>query len=180
MASFQWPWQYNFPPFFTLQPNDETRTKQLEGWKQLVVAFTKQHKLNRLVLSECASMELFHNKQLNRTLSSDGIVAVLDYLQQSGHAEWKDSSKTECAIFWRSPKEWGDIIYKWAVDTGNTDTVCTFFELLEGETGEGQAFYNMDRHVFRRALEQLQKEGKAEVFSTDDDDSADGVKFFQL
>ncbi|EGD81727.1 hypothetical protein PTSG_02438 [Salpingoeca rosetta] len=150
-----------------------------EAWKQLVIAYAQAKRLNHLVVSQCASMDLFNNKQLNRALSTDAIVTVLDFMQQSGHVEWKDASKTECAVFWQSPKQWGGIIYKWAVDTGNTDTVCTFFELLEGETGEGQEFHNMDRHVFKRALQQLQKEGKAEVFSSGDEaDDTDGVKFF--
>lgn len=179
--SFQWPWQYNFPPFFTIQPNEETRAKQLDAWQALVLSYTQHHKVNRFVVNQCTAMDLFNNKAINRSLNTDAITTVLDHMQQAGHIEWKDADKTECAVFWRSPKEWGDIIYKWAVDTGNTDTVCTFFELLEGETGEGQAFFNMDRHVFRRALAELQTQGKAEIFSAGaEDEEGDGVKFFML
>eukprot|EP01147_Barroeca_monosierra_P010003 gene10004-2177_t len=163
-----------------IQPNEETRTKQLEAWQQLVVAYAQTNQIDRLVVSESTSMELFNNKSINRALDSAGIITVLDHLNETGHAEWKNSAKEECALYWRSPREWGDIIYKWAVDTGHTDAVCTFFELLEGDTGEGQEFQRMDRHVFQRALEVLQKEGKAEVFSADDDDDSSGVKFFML
>jgi hypothetical protein len=35
----EWPWQYSFPPFFTLQPHAPTREKQLEAWKHLVLSY---------------------------------------------------------------------------------------------------------------------------------------------
>ena len=35
MSHFEWPWQYNFPPFFTLQKHQETREKQIDQWISL-------------------------------------------------------------------------------------------------------------------------------------------------
>jgi len=35
MSHFEWPWQYNFPPFFTLQNHQETREKQIDQWISL-------------------------------------------------------------------------------------------------------------------------------------------------
>ncbi len=35
---FAWPWQFSFPPFFTLQPNEDTRRKQTDAWCQHVLA----------------------------------------------------------------------------------------------------------------------------------------------
>ena len=34
-----WPWQYSFPPFFTLQPHAPTREKQIQAWKYLVISY---------------------------------------------------------------------------------------------------------------------------------------------
>lgn len=39
---------------------------------------------------------------------------------------------------WRKPDEWASLIYKWAVDTGHTNTICTVYELLHGENTEGE------------------------------------------
>ena len=30
-----------------------------------------------------------------------------------GNVEWQDSSKTRCLVMWRSPQEWGKLIYQW-------------------------------------------------------------------
>ena len=34
-----WPWEYSFPPFFTLQPHHPSRQKQIQSWKHLVIAY---------------------------------------------------------------------------------------------------------------------------------------------
>ena len=31
----------------------------------------------------------------------------------SGNLEWLDKKKDRCYIMWRSPQEWGSIIYQW-------------------------------------------------------------------
>ena len=32
-----------------------------------------------------------------------------------GNVEWQDASKTRCLIMWRSPQEWGKLIYQWVI-----------------------------------------------------------------
>jgi len=49
------------------------------------------------------------------------------------------------------------------------------FEMLEGDTGEGTEFYGMDGAVFRRAIKELEKRGKASLFQGDSGD--EGIKF---
>ena len=88
---------------------------------------------------------------------------------------------------------------------GLQDTVCTLYELLEGETGEGAGkigemlivsiashsltkavsrpntfseFHGLDPVVFRKAIISLNAEGKAQLFKDDEDSHNDGVKFF--
>mmetsp|Transcript_17814 Transcript_17814/g.30376 ORF Transcript_17814/g.30376 Transcript_17814/m.30376 type:complete len:91 (+) Transcript_17814:389-661(+) len=55
---------YNFPPFFTLQPVEQTQEKQLQLWRRLILDyFTKNTKENILTL---ASFDLFQNDQIQR------------------------------------------------------------------------------------------------------------------
>ena len=56
-----------------------------------------------------------------------------------------------------------------------TNTVCTFFELTEGEDTVAQPFYGLERELLLKSLRTLEKQHKAEIF-----ESEDGVKFFQL
>lgn len=45
-------------------------------------------------------------------------------------------------IYWKSPEEWGKLIYIWANSRGMTNAVCTIYELVAGEdtTDEGTIF----------------------------------------
>lgn len=66
--SFQWPWQYHFPPFFTIQPNSDTRAKQLEAWCALVLAYHRASRSYILDVNEAQSSPLFYNEKINRIL----------------------------------------------------------------------------------------------------------------
>jgi len=73
---------------------------------------------------------------------------------------------------------------------GMNGTVCTFYELLHGDDTRSAGmsffnffmilksifveFHNIDPHLFRRVLMELEKRGQATVFS---DNGAEGVKF---
>ena len=30
-----------------------------------------------------------------------------------GNVEWQNTEKTRCLVMWRSPREWGELIYRW-------------------------------------------------------------------
>ena len=64
-SSFQWPWQYKFPPFFTIQPNRDTRHKQLDAWCDLVLKYHKMKKSYVFDVNEAYDSPLFNNKAIN-------------------------------------------------------------------------------------------------------------------
>jgi len=175
MTGYNWPWQYSFPPFFTLQPNSDTRKKQLEAWKSLILNYHKTNKIYTLDVTESQEGELFNNTQINRKLPIDAIYTILDELQQRGNIEWLDKGKKRCYIYWRTPEEWGQQIYKWAVNNGMTNSVCTFYEITQGDDTSEEEFHGLDEGVLTRALKALEGEKKAEIM---DFDGSSGVKFF--
>ena len=50
----------------SIQPNDETREKQLEAWSQLVLAHFRHTGQHVLDLGEAASSPLFNNTAIDR------------------------------------------------------------------------------------------------------------------
>lgn len=175
MSSVETAWQYNFPPFFTIQPNIDTRKKQLEAWCQIVLDQLRKGKGYSLDVNE-AQKSIFSNKEINRKLSIDGIYMVLEELQKRGHLEWKDAkTKKECLVMWRTPEEWGKLIYKYITDRSMTNTVCTLFELSNGDETEGEEFHGIEQWLLVRALKTLEADGKAELMKFGDNE---GVKFF--
>uniref|UniRef100_A0A8C4ZWT2 Vacuolar protein-sorting-associated protein 25 n=1 Tax=Gadus morhua TaxID=8049 RepID=A0A8C4ZWT2_GADMO len=111
--SFEWPWQYNFPPFFTLQPNVDTRQKQLAAWCSLALAYCRHHKLYTLDVMESQESPVFNNKKIERKLSTEAIQVVFEELRKKGNLDWLDKNKSRCLVMWRRPEEWGKLIYQW-------------------------------------------------------------------
>ncbi|WKX89209.1 hypothetical protein Q1695_008678 [Nippostrongylus brasiliensis] len=163
--TFKWPWQYDFPPFFTLQHTLVTREKQLETWASLVIDYTQHNKIYTLDVAEVANSELFYNQKLNRRLSPEGIRAVFDYLEQKKHVEWIDIVKTRCHIYWRRPDEWAALIYSWAVSNGLLNTPCTLYEIAHGDDTVQESFYGLEKDVLVKALRSLELQRRAQLMN---------------
>lgn len=172
MVSIDWPWQYSFPPFFTIQPNAETRNRQLQAWRSLVLEYHRLSKQSVLDVREAERSPLFNNTAINRRLPSDGIVAVLETLAKTGNAEPLDKTKTRWHVYWHTLPEWADIIYSWVQESGLNNSVCTLFEIINMPDKE---FTGLSQDVLIKALRILENRKKAELILSDEDA---GVKFF--
>ncbi|CAD5206787.1 unnamed protein product [Bursaphelenchus okinawaensis] len=161
--SFQWPWHFDFPPFFTIQPNLETRERQLQAWGQLVIDYCQYNKIFIVDIVEYRKSELFCNFKINRNLDEDGIQAVFDYLEKQKHVEWIDNTRKRCHIFWRRVDEWAQLLHDWAVGSGLVGTVLTFSDITEDEGNRNESFYNLDQDVLLKSLAALEQKGKAQL-----------------
>ncbi|CDI97629.1 vacuolar protein sorting associated protein 25 [Echinococcus multilocularis] len=84
-----------------------------------------------------------------------------------------DRSHKVASIQWRKASSWAADIEKWVRATGRGNTVCTIYEITDGDDTEGEPFHGLDRAVITEALRYLEKHGKAEIM-----DGGEGVKFF--
>ena len=112
-------------------------------------------------------------------LTTEQIVFFLDALAAQGNVEWKDKGKTRAFVYFRTPAQWGAQIYEWAMSQGKGNTVCTLFEIAQGEDSAGTEFHGLDTDTLVKALRSLEKDRKAELFASASADQM-GVKFFQL
>ena len=172
MSTFSWPWQYDFPPFFTIQKNSDTKLKQLEAWAALVLNYHKHHRILKIRLSDHMSSELFYNKSIDRRLDSEAVLQVMKYLHKKGNIEWEDKQQTSCIILWHTLIEWSELIYKWAEQGGYVNTVLTIHELLEGDDTVGEEFHGLQNWFLIKILKVLEGKRKAELIGEE------GVKFF--
>lgn len=120
-------------------------------------------------------LELFTNDSINRKLSNDGKLLVLEELAKTQNAAPIDKKKSQWEIYWHTLDEWANLIYNWTVENGQTNTVCTLFELTNGENTTDQEFYGLDNGVLVKALKVLEEKGKCELMMFDEHQ---GVKFF--
>ena len=69
---------------FRLQPNLETRKKQIDAWCSLVLTYHRHHRIYTLDVVEAQDGPLFHNKDISRKLPLDTIYVVLEELRKKG------------------------------------------------------------------------------------------------
>ena len=187
----EWPWQYNFPPFFTLQPNEDTKRKQFDAWCDLIVNYCKVNKVFEINAQEAHNIELFHNKKIDRKCTGELIMMILTELVKRNRAEWIQDEETrpargsknltnqarKCIVLWYTLDEWAKFIYDYIDRKSLQNNVCTFYELTESKDVRNEKFYKIDLNLFRKCLNVLNKQRKAEVFQLDNNGEF-GVKFF--
>lgn len=175
-SSFTYPWEYNFPPFFTIQPNLETRKAQQEAWRSLILDYCQHHNIHQLHLRDCLNKPPFCNEAIDRRLTLDSIRIIINGLVEKRFAEWVGSGKDKesCLIYSRPPDQWAQIIYDYVKEKSLQNTILTFYELLEGDSTKDREFHQLDELIFLKALKVLERNGKAAVIELD---GSKGVKF---
>lgn len=174
LGNFKLPQFFNYPPYFTLQPVRDTRDKQVQLWKDLILDYCRTQKLFVIGLEE--DFPLFLNPVIERSLSHEAREAFLSALVSEGRAEWLDKGHRKCLILWHRIQEWADIILHFAKDNGLEDSVMTVEEMRSGIESRGTELHGVDRTILMRALRLLEQKGKLAIFKgTSADD--EGVKF---
>lgn len=172
MGDFTFPYFYNYPPYFTLQPVKDTREKQIQLWKELILKYCKHRKCFLVDLEE--DFPLFENASIQRKLTFEAREQFLGALIADGRAEWLDKNHRKCLILWRRIQDWADLLVDFVRENGIE--LMTLEEIISGDETHGTELAGIDRGVLIRAIKILEQRGRAAMFkgsSTDDD----GVKF---
>ncbi|KAJ8754344.1 hypothetical protein K2173_002795 [Erythroxylum novogranatense] len=174
LGDFKLPQFFNYTPYFTLQPVRDTREKQLQLWKELILDYCKTQKIYTIGLEE--NFPLFSNPVIERSLNNEARETFLSALVSEGRAEWLDKGHKKCLILWHRIQDWAEIILQFVKDYGLEDGVMTIEDIRLGIESRGTELHGVDRTILNRALKILESKGKAAIFkgtSTDDE----GVKF---
>lgn len=174
LGDFKLPQFFNYPPYFTLQPVRDTREKQVQLWKELILDYCRTQKIFVIGLEE--EFPLFSNQLIERSLSNEAREAFLLALVSEGRAEWLDRGHRKCLILWHRIQDWADILLHFVRDNGFEDSVMTVEEIRTGVESRGTELHGIDRIILMRALKLLEHKGKLAIFKgTSADD--EGVKF---
>ncbi|CAN6691106.1 unnamed protein product [Malus baccata var. baccata] len=175
LGDFKLPQFFNYPPYFTLQPVRDTREKQIQLWKDLILDYCKIHHIFVIGLED-QEFPLFSNPAIERSLTYEAREAFLSALVAQGRAEWLDKSRRKCLVLWHRIQDWANIVLDFVKDNGLEDSVMTVEEIRTGIESRGTELHGIDRTVLMRALKMLEQKGKLAIFkgTTADDE---GVKF---
>lgn len=174
LGDFKLPHFFNYPPYFTLQPVKETREKQVQLWKELILDYCRSQKVFVIGIEE--EFPLFSNPVIERSVNHEARNIFLSSLVAEGRAEWMDKSHKKCLILWLRIQDWADHIINFVRENGLEESVMTVEDIRSGIESRGTELAGIDRGVLMRALKLLEQKGKAAIFkgtSTDDE----GVKF---
>ncbi|KAA8521193.1 hypothetical protein F0562_011872 [Nyssa sinensis] len=174
LGDFKLPPFFNYPPYFTLQPVRDTREKQVQLWKDLILNYCKTQNIFVIGLEE--DSPLFTNPVIERSVSHEAREAFLSALVSDGRAEWMDKGHRKCLILWHRIQDWADLILSFVKENGLEDSVMTVEEIRSGPESQGTELHGMDRTVLMRALKLLEHKGKLAIFKGTPADE-EGVKF---
>ncbi|XP_037417115.1 vacuolar protein sorting-associated protein 25-like [Triticum dicoccoides] len=183
-VDFKLPHFFNYPPYFTLQTVRETREKQVQLWKELILDYCRSQKMYIISLEE--DFPLFSNPKIERSLSYEAKEAFLAALVSEGRAEWIDKGHKKCLILWLQIQDWANYILDFVKENGlEVLEVTTIEDIRSGIETHGAAcvaeLVGIDRGVLMRALRLLEQKGKVVIFkgtSTDDKVSAKSVELY--
>ncbi|CAL8471116.1 g10658 [Coccomyxa elongata] len=175
MSDFTFPFFFNYPPYFTLQPVKETRQKQIELWTELILRYCRHQKEFIVSTDPADDSPLFFNRSIERRLNREARVVFLNELVSRGNAQWLDKSQQQCLVLWKKLGEWADVLYSTIRQFGLQDSVMTLDELSSGDDVKDTELEGAPKALLTEVIRLLEAQGKAQMFSGDGDV---GVKFF--
>ncbi|ODV85356.1 hypothetical protein CANARDRAFT_7476 [[Candida] arabinofermentans NRRL YB-2248] len=127
--TFKYPTIYNFPPFFTKQPNLQTFQIQLQIWQDLILDYCKFYKIWSLSINgqpnttttsitdddddgeedvdnddididvDISKNSIFKNDKIERYAKSDFILDIINHMIKNGKCEWIDANNHKFGLF---------------------------------------------------------------------------------
>ncbi|KAH9000395.1 ESCRT-II complex vps25 subunit [Lactarius akahatsu] len=178
-SGFLLPSIHSAPPFFTQQPNTATQAGFTEQWTRLLLAYARHRRLFTLRLEDAEVPggewdEVLRNPRINRRLMPNHLAHVLDVMVSKDLAVYEPAKQMRAVLlYWRSPDEWADVLHEWATNTGQLNTILTFYEISDPPVPS--ALSGIPESLLRGAIAVLAKSGRAQLISISD---GDGVRFF--
>lgn len=159
-----------WPPFYTLQPNLDTRSQQLNLWAQVFLQYAQKHRI--FIATSHDFNELTRSSEINRALNEEFKQTLFEYLVKNKHAHRDGESYM---IFWKKPDAWGEQVFRWAIDNGRVGSVETVEGLVSGDETTREEFYGIPVNYMMIILKSLEKSRKIEMFEIGE---GMAVKFF--
>lgn len=125
---------------------------------------------------------------------------LLTQMVHQNKASWLlPTTKSSALIYWRKPEEWAQIIYKFVERIGGIGSIYTVYDLIEGDDSSKEGndcvivytlsftlflliseFHGLPDNLVKIIIEELEKNGKARLFSDDSSTSfkESGLKFY--
>ncbi|KZT51939.1 hypothetical protein CALCODRAFT_442356 [Calocera cornea HHB12733] len=182
-SGFTLPSIHSWSAFYTYQPNPRTLATQTQHWTQLLLTYARARRLFALSLADAdlasagkgAWAEVLHNPRLKPPSTSahyTTLHACAVLLPASFFAPGQAGAES-VILCWRTVGEWAGVLHDWALQTGQTSTILTLFEISNPPVPSELS--DIPEPLLRRAVGVLQRSGKAQVI---EGEGGGGVRIF--
>ncbi|KZV69702.1 ESCRT-II complex vps25 subunit [Peniophora sp. CONT] len=166
-------------PFFAQQPNPQTQAVALDHWTRLILGYARHRKLFFLRVEDVDApegewTEVLRNDRIKRKVKGGYLEHILAHLVTKGVAAYEPPKQTRSVLlYWRLPEEWAEVLHEWAVNTGQMNTILTFYEIMEPPIESPLS--GIPPTLLKTAIGILAKTGRAQTIAIPD---GEGVRFF--
>lgn len=119
-------------PWMYVEPEKQDQLESwLSEWGDFLLDWSRatlQHILN---LMHVRTQFPFKNPLCKKSLDTDQLQDIGDYLVNKELAIWWDSERIRLRVYWMSLREWAEEIYQWAYNRG--ETIVTLFDLVNAK-----------------------------------------------
>jgi ESCRT-II complex subunit VPS25 len=177
-SGFLLPSIHSAPPFFTEQPNPNTQSIATEQWSRLILSYARhrRHFVLRVEDAEAPGSdwdEILRNERINRRILPSYMSNLLAALVEKDLAAYEPPKQTRSVLLhWRLPEEWAEVLYDWAVSTGQLNVILTFYDITDPPVES--ALTNIPIPLLRKAISILGKTSRAQMIAIAD---GEGVRF---
>ncbi|MFW9953194.1 MAG: hypothetical protein ACFFD3_01480 [Candidatus Thorarchaeota archaeon] len=102
-------WMYHIPA------RDEDKILWAEEWGDFLLEWAQAGRIHVISVSAFLKEKPF-SEMLGKV---DAFRMIGDMLVQKEVADWLDRGRRQLRVYWRPLEEWADIVYEWALKTGN-------------------------------------------------------------
>jgi hypothetical protein len=102
-------WMYHIPP------RKEDKGLWAEEWGDFLLEWAQEKGLHVLSISHFLD-EIPFSEMLGKV---DAFRLIGDTLVEKEVADWLDRGRRQLRVYWRPLEEWADIVYEWALKSGN-------------------------------------------------------------
>ncbi|TBU34011.1 ESCRT-II complex vps25 subunit [Dichomitus squalens] len=177
-SGFVLPSIHSVPPFFTQQPNPNSRKIATDNWTRLLLSYARHKKLFVLRAEDVDVPnseweEVLSNPRIGRKIRAAHLAAILAHMVTSGQAVYDPPNQTSAVLlYWRSPEEWAQVLHDWASSTGQLNTIMTFYEIVEPPVPSPLS--GLPFPILRKVITILTKSNRAQIIAVAD---GEGVRF---
>ncbi|KIJ55417.1 hypothetical protein M422DRAFT_24018 [Sphaerobolus stellatus SS14] len=166
-SGFLLPSIHSLPPFFTLQPDPTTQAVQTEHWIRLILAYARHRRLFTLRVEDCEAAgsdwdEILRNDRINRKVLPPHLTALITSMVAQNVAAYEPPKQTRAVLlYWRLPEEWAEVLHDWVTETGQLNTILTFYEISSPQ--RETPLIGIPVTLLRKAVVILGKTGRGQI-----------------